>query len=73
MTHSKWTTKDQEAWLEERKPAFLVANQKKCTAKEYFPLVTKEFREKWPVPLVTEKEVEDAGSLEVATKMNMTK
>jgi hypothetical protein len=73
MTRSKWTTKDQEAWLEERKPAFLVANQKRCTAREYFPLVTKEFRDKWPVPPVTEKETADAGSLEMAIRVKKDK
>jgi hypothetical protein len=69
MTRSKWTTKDQELWLEERKPAFLVANQKKSAAKEYFPLVTKEFRDKWPVPPVTEDEIKDAGSLDMAIRV----
>lgn len=73
MTRAKWTTKDQEAWLEERKPAFIAANQKKCAAKEYFPLITKEFRDKWPTPPVTPKEIEDAGSLEMATRVKINK
>jgi hypothetical protein len=73
MTRAKWTTKDQEAWLEERKPAFLAANQKKCAAKEYFPLITKEFRKKWPVPSATQNEIEAAGSLESATRGKINK
>lgn len=73
MTRAKWTTKDQEAWLEERKPAFLAANQKKCAAKEYFPLITKEFRKKWPVPSATQNEIEAAGSLESTTRAKINK
>ena len=37
MTCRKWTTDEQEAWLEQRKPAFLEANQKKTAAKDFFP------------------------------------
>jgi hypothetical protein len=69
MTRQKWTTKDQEAWLTKRKPAFLEAKQNKTTAKEFFPLVVQEFRDKWPVPPVTQEEIADAGSLELAIRV----
>ena len=73
MTCQKWTTEEQEAWLEQRKSAFLEANQKKNAAKDFFPVVTKEFREKWPVPPVTEQEIIDAGSVELATRVKQGK
>ena len=73
MTCSKWTTKDQEAWLEEQNPAFVVANQKWCTVKEFFPVLTNEFRNKWPVSEVTEKEIKHAGSLEKAIRIKKDK
>jgi hypothetical protein len=73
MTRQKWATKEQEAWLEERKAAFFSANQKKAAAKEFFPTVLQEFRDKWPVPQVTEEEINKAGSLELATKAQKDK
>lgn len=69
MTRQKWTTKEQEAYLEERKPAFLAANQNKAAAKEFFPIVIKEFRDQWPVPAPTHEEIIDAGSLELAARV----
>jgi hypothetical protein len=73
MTRRKWTTEEQEAWLEQRKSAFLEANQKKTAAKDFFPTVTKEFREKWPLPPVTVEEITDAGSVEFATRVKQRK
>jgi hypothetical protein len=73
MTRRKWTTEEQEAWLDLRKAAFLEANQKKNAGKEFFPIVTKEFREKWPVPPVTEQEINDAGSAELAMRAKQGK
>lgn len=69
MTRHKWTTKEQETWLDERKPAFLVANQSRTAAKDFFPHVVKEFRDKWPVPPPTQEEMGDAGSLEMAERV----
>ena len=68
MTRQKWTTKEQEDWLEERKPAFLLANQQKNAAKTFFPTIIKEFREKWPVMPVTQEEIDNAGTLELAER-----
>jgi len=73
MTRRKWTTEEQEGWLQQRKSAFLEANQKKSAAKEFFPVVLKEFHEKWPMPPVTEKEITDAGSVELAMKAKQGK
>jgi hypothetical protein len=73
MTRQKWTTEEQEAWLEERKPAFLLANQKKCAARNFYPDLVKEFRNKWPVPPVTQAEIDDAGSVELATRVKRDK
>jgi hypothetical protein len=68
MTRQKWTTKEQEEWLEERKQAFLVANQQRNAAKEFFLTIVKEFRDKWPVMPVTQEEIGNAGSLELAER-----
>lgn len=68
MTRQKWTTKEQEEWLEERKSAFLEANQQRSAAKDYFPTIVKDFREKWPVMPVTQEEIQKAGSVELAER-----
>lgn len=73
MTRQKWTTPEQEAWLEERKPAFLLANQTKRAARNFYPDLVKEFRDKWPVPPVSEAEIADAGSVELATRVKKEK
>jgi len=73
MTCRKWTTEEQEAWLEQRKAAFLEANQRKTASKEFFPALTKEFHEKLPVPPVTEQEIADAGSVELAMRVRQEK
>jgi hypothetical protein len=73
MTRRKWTTDEQEGWLEQRKPAFLEANQNKTAAKDFFPTVVEEFRQKWPVAPVTEQEIIDAGSVELATREKQNK
>jgi len=49
------------------------SKQNETTSKEFFPLVTKEFRDKWPVPPVTENEILDAGSVELAMKVRTDK
>ena len=73
MTRQKWTTPEQEAWLEERKPDFLLTNQTKSAAKTFYPDLVKEFRDKWPVPAVTQAEIDDAGSIELATRAKRDK
>lgn len=73
MTRQKWTTKEQEAYLEEHKAAFVVANQNKSVSKEFFPNVVKEFRKWWPVPEVTQHKIADAGSREFAIKVKRDK
>ena len=45
-----------------------MANQRRAAAKEFFPTVLREFREKWPAPPVTQEDIDKAGSLELATK-----
>lgn len=74
MTRPTWTTPDQKEWLEPRKAAFIEAKQKGNVAlKEYNLAIFKEFREKWPVPAVTESETAAAGSVKVATKVKRDK
>lgn len=69
MTRTPWTSDNQRVWLEARKTEFLAANFNKTATKEFFPEVFKQFREKWPVPEVTQEEIEKAdGSMELATK-----
>jgi len=70
MVRGTWTTTEQKNWLESQKAAFLEAKQKGNTAlKEFFFIIFKEFREKWPVPPVTEDEATEAGSSGHATKI----
>ena len=69
MTRQTWTTSEQKEWLESQKAAFIEAKQKGNAAlKEHFFGIFKEFREKWPVPSVTEEETAEAGSYELAAK-----
>ena len=69
MTCQTWTTPEQKKWLEARKEGFLDAKQKETTSKDFFPVVTKEFCEKWPVPTVTDNEIAKAGTVNLATKI----
>jgi hypothetical protein len=73
MTRQTWTTFEQREWLEARKSRFLEAKQNETTSKEFFPAVSKEFREKWPVPPATDDEVSKAGSIELASKVKREK
>ncbi|KAF9538810.1 hypothetical protein CPC08DRAFT_771072 [Agrocybe pediades] len=66
MPRSKWTSPEQHAWLKSRFPEFLLDNQERMAAKKFFPNVTKEFRELWPVEELTEAEIAKAGSVESA-------
>ena len=73
MTRQKNMTDEQEAWLNERKPAFLLANQRKAVAKEFFPTVVKEFCDKWPVAQVLQVEINNASSVELAERIKRDK
>ena len=69
MVRLAWTTTEQKDWLESRKAAFIEAKQNgNSTLKEFFSNTFKEFREKWPLPSVTEEESTEAGSSGHATK-----
>ena len=67
MTCATWTNKEQN-WLEACKAKFIEANQRRAAAKEFFPEIVKEFWEKWPVPAVSQEEIDKAGSVGLATK-----
>jgi hypothetical protein len=68
MVRQAWTTLEQKDWLDSHKATFLEEKQKGNSAlKEFFSIVFKEFREKWPVPPVTEDEITKAGSSGHAT------
>ena len=41
--------------------------------KEFFPEIVKEFQEKWPVPAVSQKEIDKVGSVGLATKTKRDK
>ena len=74
MTHQPWTTEEQRAWLESHKATYLEANENKTAAKEFFPVVFKEFWDKWPVPPVMVEEVERVNdSAEHTTKTKREK
>lgn len=74
MTRHTWTTKDQKEWLEPKKAAFIAAKQiGNNVLKDFCLTVFKEFREKWPVPPVTEFEITEAGTIELATKIKCDK
>ena len=64
----------QKVWLEAHKAAFLEAKQKgNATLKEYCLKIFKGFHKKWPVTPVSETEIIDAGSVELATKTKREK
>jgi hypothetical protein len=65
MPRARWTTADQFTWLEAQKPMFLQAVDKEDTA-EFYRQVRKEFWEKWPLPQVTQAEIDKEGSVEKA-------
>jgi hypothetical protein len=67
MTRRKWTTPDQEEWLNSRIAGFSDAQVNKTTSKDFFPVVFKEWRKQWPTPDPTPKEITDAGNIEKAT------
>ena len=73
MTCATWTNEEQQNWLEARKAKFIEANQRRAVAKEFFPEIVKEFREKWPVPAVSQEEIDKAGSVGLATKTKCDK
>ena len=73
MTRKTWTTDAQLAWLQERKPTFIEALQNKTLSKEFFPMVVKEFREKWPVDPATVEEIANTQSAEHADKIKRDK
>ena len=74
MARQTWTTVEQKYWLESQKAAFVEAKEKGHAAlKELCLTIFKEFREKWPVPPVTEEEISAAGSIELATKIKRDK
>jgi hypothetical protein len=74
MTRSPWTSNDQKEWLESRKTEYLAANMNNKAANETFPDIFKDFRKKWPVPPVTQEEIDEAdGPIELATKNKRNK
>lgn len=74
MTRTPWTSNDQKDWLESHKTEYLAANINKTATKVFFPEIFKAFREKWPVPDVTQDEIDKAdGSIELATKIKRSK
>ena len=68
MTRAPWTDEEQHTWLEAHKAQFIEANQRRAAAKEFFPNIIKEFWEKWPVSAPSQEEINEAGSVELATK-----
>ena len=68
MTRATWTDDEQHTWLEAHKAIFIKANQRRAAAKEFFPNIAKEFREKWLVSAPSQEEINEAGSVELATK-----
>jgi len=46
---------------------FIKAKQRKTAARDFFPTVTKEFNEKWSMSPVMQQEIDEAGSIELAT------
>ena len=73
MTRATWTDEEQHRWLEAYKARFIEANQRRAAAKEFFPDIVKEFCEKWPVPAASQEEIDEAGSVELATKNKCNK
>lgn len=67
MTRRKWTTTNQEEWLNSRLAEFSDAQASKTT-KEFFPAVLKAWRDAWPTPDPTLEEITQAGNQEKATR-----
>ena len=67
-----WATDKQEEWLKSHIAAFLDAHQRKLS-KDFFPVIVKEFHDKWPPEEPTVEEVADALSIEEANKTKHTK
>jgi len=72
MTRHSWASDEQEGWLKSHISAFLEAHQKKTLSKEFFPLIIKEFRDKWPPGEATAEEIANASSIEEANKIKRT-
>ena len=68
MMCATWTDDKQHTWLKAHKAIFIKANQRRAAAKEFFPNIVKEFRDKWPVSAPSQEEINKAGSVELATK-----
>jgi len=73
MTWATWTDEEQHTWLEAHKARFIEANQRRATAKEFFPNIVKEFQEKWPVSAPSQEEINEAGSIELATMIRVAR
>ena len=66
MGKKRWTSPDQQAWLETLIPAFIEAQQEKGT-KMFFEKTYDMWHETWPTAVPTEGEIRDAeGSAEKA-------
>jgi hypothetical protein len=73
MPHTTWATDEQEEWFKSHIVTFLDVHQKKTLSKDFFPIIVKEFRDKWPPREPTAEEIVDVSSIEEANKTKRTK
>ena len=73
MPRTTWATDEQEEWLKSHIAAFLDAHQNKTLSQDFFPVIVKEFRDKWPPGEPTAEEVAGVLSIEEASKNKCTK
>ena len=66
MTQKAWTVDLQKKWLEAQLSTFCEAQAQKTVMKQFFPKILKAWKEEWPIPLPTDEEVAEVGSLEKA-------
>lgn len=60
MPKKRWTTIEQRAWLEERIPAFIEAQQSKATG-AFFDDIHTGWQKNWPTEAPTQQELKSAN------------
>jgi hypothetical protein len=66
MGKRRWTTPDQQQWLEALIPAFVKAQDDKTTTSVFFPETHQAWQKEWPVKKPTPQEIQDAKGDEQA-------
>lgn len=68
MTRRKWTTNEQEEWLQEQTKDFLAADAANNTRQAFYADILSKWLEKWPLPDLSPSEIQNAGREDEAKK-----